>query len=211
MRGGAGASRCVGMRGGNPWSAALRVAFGRAFFIGFVAMVSLSLTGGASQAQQPAEVAARLGPIAILGSGPSYLDLGAGVYDLVGNAHRNQTAAGELEFFYGKKILGFGPATGVIENIRGGGMFFVGFYNDFTLGPVVLTPLLGLGAWWHGGSNDENLGGTFEYRLELNFAYQFDNLSRLGFRLGHISNANAHARNPGDNDLMLTYSLPLPF
>jgi lipid A 3-O-deacylase len=90
-------------------------------------------------------------------------------------------------------------------------MIYGAFYSDLTLGPVVITPLAGLGVWWHGTNDDENLGGTFEFRLGLTVAYQFDNFSRLGVRLGHISNANSHRRNPGDNDLMVTYAIPLNF
>jgi hypothetical protein len=176
-----------------------------------VGFVLLGLTSRGAQAQSTANDVLRLGPIALLGDGPSYVDLGAGVYDLVGNAHRNQTFAASAEFRYGQKLYGVGPAVGIIQNARGGGMAYLGFYGDFALGPVVVTPLAGLGAWWHGGNDDEQLGGTFEFRLGLSVAYQFDNQSRLGIRLGHISNATLHRRNPGDNDLMLTYALPLDF
>jgi len=153
----------------------------------------------------------RLGPMALLADDTSRLELGAGVYDLVGDAHRHRTAAGTLELHYGRKLFGIGPTAGIIQNIRGGGMAYAALYSDLVLGPVVITPLAGLGAWWHGGRNDEDLGGIFEFRLSLTFAYQFENRSRLGLRLGHISNANIHRKNPGDNDLMLTYALPLNF
>lgn len=182
----------------------------RSAFAPFVALAFLALAGQA-EAQQPAAEELRLGPIAILGNGPSYVDLGAGVYDLVGNAHRNETFAGAAEFRWGQKLFGVGPAVGIIQNARGGGMAYAAFYGDFAIWRVMVTPEAGLGAWWHGGHDDEELGGTFEFRLGLTFAYQFDNLSRLGIRLGHISNANIHNRNPGDNDLMLTYALPLSF
>jgi lipid A 3-O-deacylase len=152
-----------------------------------------------------------IGPITLGGDGPNYLDLGAGVYDLIGNSHRNETGAAEAEFRYGRKLYGIGPAAGIIGDFRGGGMVFTGLYSDFSLGRIVLTPLAGVGAWWQGGSNDENLGGTFEFRLQLEASYQFDNDMRLGLRFGHISNANTNNINPGENDLMLTYGLPLTF
>ena len=40
-------------------------------------------------------------------------------------------------------------------------------------------------------------------------AYAFDNGFRLGIRFGHISNADIHRVNPGENDLMVTYGIPL--
>ena len=90
-------------------------------------------------------------------------------------------------------------------------MVYVGFYSDFAVGPVVVTPLAGFGVWWRGDSHDENLGGTFEFRLSFEAAYLFSNQSRLGLRFGHISNADSQRRNPGENDLMLTYAFPLNF
>ena len=163
--------------------------------------------GGASGFADPVD----LGPVTLRGNGPSFLDLGAGVYDLIGNAHRNETGAAEVEFRYGQKLYNIGPAVGVIGDLRGGGMVYAGIYSDFALGPIVITPLGGFGAWWHGASNDENLGGTFEFRLQLEVSYEFDNAGRIGVRFGHISNADIHKSNPGDNDVMLTYAAPLSF
>ncbi len=88
-------------------------------------------------------------------------------------------------------------------------MVYAGIDSDPALGPVIVTPLMGLGAWWHGSHDDENLGGTFQFRLSLAAAYAFDNGTRLGIRFGHISNADIHRVNPGENDLMVTYGMPL--
>jgi lipid A 3-O-deacylase len=151
----------------------------------------------------------RLGPLTILTNAPTLLDLGSGVYDIIGNAHRNETAAADAELRLGQRFYGIGPAFGTILDIRGGGMAYFGLDSDVALGSVVVTPLMGFGAWWHGSSNDEELGGTFEFRLSLAVAYAFDNGSRLGVRFGHISNADTHKVNPGENDLMLTYGIPL--
>jgi lipid A 3-O-deacylase len=164
-----------------------------------------------AQAQSAAADQLRLGPIDILTGAPTLLDLGSGVYDIIGNAHRNETGAVDAELRLGRRWWGIGPAVGTIVDLRGGGMAYVGIDSDFALGPVVVTPLAGLGGWWRGSSSDENLGGTFEFRLSLETAYAFDSGSRLGVRFGHISNADTHKVNPGENDLMLTYSLPLRF
>lgn len=210
MRVDAAASQGVGMRSENMRSPLQRPNPARTLFA-VVVLALLSLPISPSRAQQPAAEELRLGPIALLGNGPSHLEFGAGVYDLVGDAHRHMTAAGTLEFHYGRKLFGIGPMVGIIQNIRGGGMAYAGFYGDFAVGPIIVTPEAGAGAWWHGGSNDENLGGTWEFRLGLNVAYEFQNKSRLGVRLGHISNKDMYSKNPGDNDVMVTYAIPLNF
>jgi lipid A 3-O-deacylase len=151
----------------------------------------------------------RLGPLGIMTQAPTLLDLGAGVYDLIGNAHRNETGAADAELRLGQRWGGLGPAVGTIIDARGGGMVYVGIDSDITVGPVVVTPLAGLGAWWRGSQHDENLGGSFEFRLSLEAAYAFESGSRLGLRFGHISNADIHNVNPGENDVMATYGLPL--
>jgi lipid A 3-O-deacylase len=211
MRVDAAASQPVGMRSQDVRSAPARPMPVRVLFTALIVWAVANLTSGISQAQQPVSEAFRVGPIALRGDAPSYLELGAGVYDLVGDAHRHMTAAGTLEFHYGRKLFGIGPMAGIIQNIRGGGMVYAGFYSDFAIGPIIITPQAGAGAWWHGGSDDENLGGTWEFRLGLNVAYEFQNKSRLGVRLGHISNKDMYRKNPGDNDVMLTYAFPLGF
>jgi lipid A 3-O-deacylase len=167
--------------------------------------------GATAKAQPHGDDALRLTPMPLRADAPSYLELGAGVYDIIGNAHRNETIALDLEYRYGRKLYGVGPAVGVIADARGGGMLYVGFYGDIPVGPIVVTPLAGLGAWRRGDGDDEDLGGWFQFRLSLEASYQFADRSRLGLRFGHISNANLHRRNPGENDLMLTYALPLDF
>lgn len=147
----------------------------------------------------------------MIGDTPGHLDLGAGVYDIIGNSHRNETGGADVEYRFGQKFYFIGPAMGVIADARGGGMVYAAIYGDIAAGPLIITPLGGAGAWWHGAHNDENLGGTFEFRLSFEVAYPMADGSRLGLRFGHISSADLNKTNPGENDLMLTYSLPLGF
>lgn len=192
-----------GLVGGLSWSprgVALAVLF---------SLLGASMPGSARAQSAAPDDQLRLGPIGIVTQAPTLLDVGAGVYDLIGNAHRNETGAADAELRLGQRWNGIGPAVGTIADFRGGGMVYAGIASDLALGPVVVTPLAGVGAWWRGGKTDENLGGTFEFRLSLEAAYAFDGGSRLGLRFGHISNADIHKVNPGENDLMVTYGLPL--
>lgn len=176
-----------------------------------LALAAVGLAGPALAQAAGDDTSLRLTPakLALDDPDPSYLELGAGVYDLIGDHGQHHTFGASAEYHFAEKLFFIGPAVGVIADARGGGMVYAGVYSDISLGPMVLTPLAGLGAWWHGNQVDENLGGTFEFRLSLEAAYEFDNSARLGLRFGHISSAGINKRNPGENDLMLTYGLPL--
>jgi lipid A 3-O-deacylase len=184
--------------------------FRPAFRVARLVMTLLIFGPGSVLAQAAGDGSLRLEPIALATAEPSYLEFSAGAYDLVADHNgQHQTFGADAEFHFGQKLFFIGPAVGVIADARGGGMVYAGFYSDIAFGPVVVTPLGGIGAWWHGSHADENLGGTFEFRLSLAAAYEFADRSRLGLRLGHISSAGINKRNPGENDLMLSYGVPL--
>jgi len=48
-----------------------------------------------------------------------------------------------------------------------------------------------------------------ECRLSLAAAYELDDKSRLGLQIAHVSNAGLDHRNPDDNEVLVTLSLPL--
>ena len=56
--------------------------------------------------------------------------------------------------------------------------------------------------------NGKELGGTLEFRTGAELAWRFDDYSRLGLALHHISNASIYDSNPGTEMLVLTYSVP---
>lgn len=147
-----------------------------------------------------------------MGDGPSYIDLGAGAFDAFGFSFQGDHEASttweaRAEYRYGGKLFYLGPALGIVANGRGGWMAYAGLYTDLRLGPIVLTPMGGVGAYHKGGSED--LGGIFQFRLSATAAYEFSNASRLGIQVAHISNAGIHPSNPGENELLLTYAIPL--
>ena len=144
-----------------------------------------------------------------LGSEPSYLDLAAGAFDIQGHRESPTSGMGRIEFRYGQKYLYIGPAAGVLVTTRGAVFGYAGFYTDIAWGRLVLTPLGAVGAYRRG--SDEDLGGSFQFRTSANVAYELDGGSRLGVEFAHVSNAGLHKRNPGDNELLVTYGFPLPF
>ena len=71
---------------------------------------------------------------------------------------------------------------------------------------VVLTPNFAVGAYHDGDGKD--LGHAVEFRSGLELAYRFDNRSRLGIAVHHISNASLGDSNPGTESVVLTYAIP---
>jgi lipid A 3-O-deacylase len=173
-------------------------------------LTSIALIGLANAeplAQGPSNPGER--GLQLLGDEPSYLDFGVGVFNNQGHNRSPATAEGRVEFRFAEKLLYFGPAAGLLVNTRGGVFGYAGIYTDIVWGRFVLTPFGGLGFYDRGSGED--LGGAFQFRLSANLAYEFDGGSRLGAQFAHISNAGIHARNPGDDELLLTFALPLRF
>jgi lipid A 3-O-deacylase len=137
----------------------------------------------------------------------SYLVLGAGAFDLFEeNEGGARSAAGTVELRFGAKLIGIGPALGLIANTDGGVFGYGGLYFDLTFGHIVINPLAAVGGYHEGNSKD--LGGVFQFRGSITVAYQFDNAARVGVEVGHISNAGLHDKNPGEEDAFVIYALP---
>lgn len=153
-------------------------------------------------------VALLLSPTAF-GAEPSYLDFGAGAFNAFdGNGSRPvPEIQGELR--YGGKVLYLGPAVGIAANSRHGLILYGGLYSDLAFGPVIVTPFGGVAGYYEGEGKD--LGGAFEFRLSLSVRYEMTNGDRVGLQFAHVSNAYTGRINPGDEELLLTWSLPFRF
>ena len=142
--------------------------------------------------------------VRLLGDGPHYLNLAVGTFEAFDD--EDSAFAGQVEWRFGRKLLGFGPLIGALSNTDGGVIGYAGIYLDLALGRFVLSPQTGVGAYEKGSSKD--LGGTFEFISGLDLSYRFADRSRLGVRYEHISNANLHDTNPGADILLLNYGIP---
>ena len=165
---------------------------------------ALSLMASAACADGASTTAfAHLGPIVVHGNEADNLLLGAGLFDL-----RDDTSgAGTVEYRFGRKVFLVGFALGLMANTDGGLFGYVGAYADLSYKKFYVTPQLAMGGYGEGSSTD--LGGVFQFRESLDLAYRFDNGHRLGIRAAHISNAAIHDINPGEEELLLTYSFPI--
>ena len=144
-----------------------------------------------------------IGPIVVHGSEADNLLLGGGVFDL----RHDPSGAGTVEYRFGRKAFVLGLALGLMANTDGGLFGYVGAYIDQSYRKIYVTPQLAIGGYGEGSSKD--LGGVFQFRESLDLAYRFDNGHRLGIRVAHISNGSIHDNNPGEEELLLTYSVPV--
>lgn len=142
-------------------------------------------------------------------SSPDLVSFGVGAYDSIvfqesTDTPRNRSLDLRLEYRFGYSLLPFtepyaqihpwlGVETTIDGMLYGGG----GFLADLKLGPVVVTPSVGLGFWRRGGS--KNLGSALEFRSQIEVGYEFDNQMRVSAYLSHISNAGITRKNPGVN------------
>jgi hypothetical protein len=170
------------------------------------ALIAGLATSGPALAEDP-EVFAQLGGIEVRGDDESRVALGVGAFNIFPDGGGDDSAVGFIgELRLGEKLWFIGPAVGVTVNTDGGVYGYVGIYSDFVIGNIVLTPFSGVGAYSEGDSKD--LGGTFEIRSSLEISYEFENRQRIGMVFAHLSNAGINDSNPGEEELMLTYSFP---
>jgi len=153
-----------------------------------------------------------VGAVTLMPSGAPYLSAGAGVFNLVGavdgGGYNHTPAEFNAEYQSGFRFYGIGYVLGLLANTDGGVDGYGGLYADIVLAPRwILTPEAAVSGYSQG--NSKNMGSTFLFRLELGLAYQVDNGGRLGLKIAHLSNADIYPRNPGENELLVTYSFPL--
>ena len=145
---------------------------------------------------------------------PALVSLGVGGTDVL---NQEVKAAGDfrLEYRSGLSLLPFfedyfkiKPWAGVEVTTRhslyGGG----GILIEVPIGKHwVLTPNIGIGAYNYGSGKD--LGSVFEIRSTFEGGYVFDNGTRLVASFGHTSNAGFTKRNPGTEQAMVSFQIPI--
>jgi lipid A 3-O-deacylase len=136
---------------------------------------------------------------------PSYLSLGVGGFDVL---HNETAAEFRLEYRDNTRLLGFlKPLGGILATSEGGAYAYFGFATDIYFGQhFVVMPNANVGLWQKG--NGKDLGSWVEFKTGAEFAWRFDDHSRLGLSLHHISNAGLTQRNPGEESIELVWSIP---
>lgn len=109
----------------------------------------------------------------------------------------------------GDVFHGIGPMVGWRGNTDGGLFGYGDAFLDLRPSErLVLWPSVGIGGYRAGDSRD--LGGVFQFHLEVFAGYRVAERHMLGVSFQHVSNAGLHEKNPGTNSIFVTYSIALP-
>jgi len=141
---------------------------------------------------------------------PPRLALGAGAFDITpSSSHKDSRSAGEFraEYRFADTVLILAPFIGASVTTDGAAYGYFGLGFDVNFGPNwVLTPNAAAGVFERGSGT--RLGSWVEFRTGAELAYRFANQTRLGLEVTHTSNAGLTRLNPGEQSVLLMYSIP---
>lgn len=161
--------------------------------IASAAALALTIAGGSALAQEGKK------------GDPDFFVFGAGYFDINDDMDAAEFRA---EYHSDLKLWIFKPFAGIMATSDKAFYGYGGIKVDIFFGRrIVLTPSFALGYYEDGDGKD--LGYPLEFRSSIELAYRFDDRSRLGLSLYHISNASLSEDNQGTEVLSLSYSLPI--
>lgn len=136
---------------------------------------------------------------------PSFLSFSGGYFDF--NRQKDTAAEFGVQYRSDQKLWIFQPMAGAMATTDGATNFYAGISLDIFLGKrLVVRPSFAPGVYFKGGGHD--LGHVVEFRSGIELAYRFDDRSRLGLEVYHLSNAHLGDKNPGEESITLVYSIP---
>ena len=139
------------------------------------------------------------------GDDPAFLALGAGYFDW--NRQKEPAAEFRAEYRSDYKLWIFRPLVGLMATTDSAVYAYAGIGIDVFLGRrLVVTPSFAPG--YYAKNSGYDLGYGLEFKSQIEFAYRFDDRSRLGLAISHISNASLGDKNPGTESAILYYSIP---
>jgi lipid A 3-O-deacylase len=141
---------------------------------------------------------------------PSRIAIGGGAFDVVPHINPSTSKTTGLalsEYRFGDSVWILAPFVGAFGTGQGGFYGYGGVGFDINFGErFIVTPSTAVGYFQHGRGID--LGSNCEFRTGAEFAYRFDNLSRLGVGMYHISNADIGKHDPGAEFVTLVLTMP---
>jgi len=142
---------------------------------------------------------------------PPHVALGVGAFDITpSSSHPDSHTAAEFrgEYRFGDVFWVISPFIGVSGTSDGAFHGYGGFGIDVNFTPnIVLTPTAAGGYFEHGSGT--NLGSWWEFRTGAELAWKFPDTSRIGVAVNHTSNAGLTKRNPGEQSVVVMYSIPI--
>ncbi len=136
-----------------------------------------------------------------------YISLNLGEYNALRNNQQAFQYGGEYRF--AEWGYGVRPILGAFGDTKGAAYGYGGLNWDVALIPnqLYIVPNFAVGAYHEGAGKD--LGGVLEFRSGIELDYQFQNQHQLGIALNHLSNASIYSHNPGEESIIVTYSVPV--
>jgi lipid A 3-O-deacylase len=146
-----------------------------------------------------------LAPSVAYAQDPSFVTVSAGYYDF--NRQKDPAWEAGMQYRSNLKLWVFQPMVGFMHNGNGSTDLYAGISLDLFFGNrFVIRPSFAPSYYNRGGGQD--LGDRLEFRSAIEFAYRFDDRSRLGLEVYHMSNASLGTINPGEESINVVYSLP---
>jgi hypothetical protein len=133
-----------------------------------------------------------------------YITPQLGIFD-INSSSKKFTGGAEARLNFIHEIIV--PKLGGYITSKGSQYYYAGFNLELPVYEKRLYLMPGFAAGAYSKSRGENLGGTLEFYSSLEINYKFKNLHRAGITFGHISNAGIYKKNPGSENLFLTYSI----
>ncbi len=115
----------------------------------------------------------------------------------------------EIEFYPRWKAWFFYPFAGAFVNTNSKACFFAGITIPILVKKHLLVRLSFAPGLYTASDEKKDLGYILEFRSALKLAWIFNNNSRLGIQLAHISNAGLSEPNPGSEILVISYEIPI--
>src|SRR5260221_3212714 len=141
---------------------------------------------------------------------PPHIAVGVGAFDITpSGSHKDSQTAGEFrgEYRFADTPWILAPFVGASVTTDGAAYGYFGLGFDVNFGPSwVLNPNAAAGVFERGSGT--RLGSWWEFRTGAEFAYRFPDQSRLRLAVNHTSNAGLTKRNPGEQSVLLMYSVP---
>ncbi|MEX0693633.1 MAG: acyloxyacyl hydrolase [Rhodospirillales bacterium] len=138
---------------------------------------------------------------------PAYLTFSGGYFDF--NRHHDEGTEFSLEYRSDVQWWWLKPFAHAAYVSNGMSFLGAGVLIDLQLGDNWIVQPSFAPTWWHGKSEDLDLGHAVAFRSRLEIAYRFPDKSRFGLALSHSSNAFLGKNNPGTESLMINVSVPV--
>jgi len=141
------------------------------------------------------------------GEDPGYFIVNAGAFDFTRSTSAAQFG---VQYRMGEKLWFIKPAVGIFGTSDGAVYGYGGFGIDLYFGKckcVIFTPDFAVGYFEKG--DGKVLGNEIEFRSGGEISYRYEDRSRIGVGIHHLSNAGLGDSNPGEESFMVNYSIPI--